>query len=209
MCPTEVDHSVVSGQDGSHSVHLIDVDCAALDILGLKRLARASNSAVQLQLHPTVGMFNALGLEGSQRVQQSPVPPDPLLTRDRSFLEVVVSNYHRVSSTPQDGDRCCEWTIHITLPGVQEIKSRVIEHVVFNLHPTFSPDTYTKQWPNLELVCLGGETFTVACTIHWNPVLGLQPTRLLHEAVSDEPAGQTLATIGVSPRRLHFLASAT
>jgi len=207
MRPTEVDHSVVFGQNGNRSVHWIDVDRAALDTLGLGTLANAPNGAVQLQLPSAVSMFNALGIDGgSQRVSPGPVPGDPLLSRDRFLLEVVVGNRHKVSSGLQDGDRCHEWTVYVTLPEVQASKSRIIEHVVYNLHPPFSQDTYTKHSPNLELICLGWENFRVTCTIHWNPLLGLQPTELLHEAVSDEPGGQTLATISVSPRRLHFLA---
>jgi len=82
----------------------------------------------------------------------------------------------------------------------------MVDHVIYNLHPTFSPNTYTKRSPNFELTCVGWGTFQVSCIVHWNPALGLQPSTVAHELVFEEFGGQTSATISVSPRRLQFFA---
>mmetsp|Transcript_39961 Transcript_39961/g.79043 ORF Transcript_39961/g.79043 Transcript_39961/m.79043 type:complete len:382 (-) Transcript_39961:182-1327(-) len=207
MRPVEVDHPLAFRQDGNRSVAWIEAGPAALDIVEPKRPARAPCSAAKLQLHERAGCFNALGLEVAQTTASGKAATRiPWLPRDTSPLEVVVGNLHQVSSMPQDLERYHEWTIYIALPEFKESISKMITHVVYNLNPTFSPDAYTKQSPNLELICLGSETCKVTCTIHWNPLLALQPTKLVHEAVSGEFGGQTSVTICVSPRRLHFVA---
>jgi len=71
MNPTEVDHPVMFRKDGNRSVFWIDANRAALDVLELDTLARAPRRVAHLQLHrgscPVAGVFNALGLEVSQR----------------------------------------------------------------------------------------------------------------------------------------------
>jgi len=215
--PTTVDHILVLEKSSNCTLRMIHVDRDALDTLELEVLKRVPSSVKQLQLREKgpgklrgvgPGTVNALGLETPRRKTVEPprfwVSPTMCKTQDGSLLEVVVGNLHRVLPWRHDGEPCHEWTMYVMLPGFQVSKPTMVKQVVYNLHPTFNPDTYTLQPPNFELTCTGSETFKVTCTIHWSPALGLQPTTLVHELIFEEGGGRTSATICVSPRRLQF-----
>jgi len=220
MRPTEVSHPVVFGKDPCVTKHRIYVDTVMFDIL---ELARAPNSAVPLQRRrprpfpiiadPTA--FAALGLDAPQQeAWENPrtqlplcvVPQNPLPPKDRYLLEVVVGNRNKMSSRTHDGHSCHEWTTYVIIPEFQASTSKMIEHVVYTLPADFIPNTFKRCVPNLEVTCVGWESFEITCSIHWNPVLGLQLTTLVHQLIDDELGGQTSVTVGVSSRRLHFCA---
>jgi transcription initiation factor IIF auxiliary subunit len=212
--PTNVDHHLMLEKSGNRSTHAIDVDRDALYTLELEVLKRVPSSITQLQLSKEgiaklsgvdPVFLNALGLDVSQRRAERPmcwVPPQTCTSKDVSLLEVVVGNRYRAVDVGEP----CIWTMYVMLPGFQLNKSTMIKQVIYNLHPAFSPDTYTLNSPNFDLTCVGWGTFKVTCTIHWHRSLGLQPTTLVHELVSDELGGRTSATISVSSRRMQFFA---
>jgi len=212
ICPTIVHHRLLLESIGNCTIRAIDVDRDALDTWKREVLKYAPSSITQLQLGqegPATlsgvdsAAFNALGLDvPQQRAVDRPV----CMTKGVSLLEVVVGNRHRATGCWDDGEPRHEWTMYVMLPGFQLSKSTMIKQVVYNLHPKFSPDTCTLNSPNFDLTCVGWATFKVTCIIHWNPLLGLQPTTLVHELVLDELGGQTSATISVSPRRMQFFA---
>jgi transcription initiation factor IIF auxiliary subunit len=211
--PTTVDHYLTLGEKGNGTLRTIDVDRDALDTLELKVLKRVPSSIKQQTKigpakPPNVGpvSLNALGLEFPLRKTSKQlvfwVPPQTCTTQDESLLEVAVANRHTALPWQDDVEPCHEWTMYVLLPGFQMLKSAMIKQVVYN----FGQDTYTLNAPNFELTCTGFAAFKVICTIYWNPTLGLQPTTLVHELVSNEIGGRTSATISVSPRRLQFFA---
>jgi len=213
ICPTTVDHYLTLGENDNGTLRTIDVDDDALDTLELKVLKRVPSSIKQQTKNgpaklPNVGpvALDALGLEPPQRKTSKQlvfwVPPQMCTTQDESLLEVAVANRHTALPWQDDVEPCHEWTMYVLLPGFQMLKSAIIKQVVYN----FGQDTYTLNAPNFELTCTGFAAFKVICTIYWNPTLGLQPTTLVHELVSNEIGGRTSATISVSPRRLQFFA---
>jgi len=213
ICPTTVDHYLTLGENDNGTLRMIDVDDDTLDTLELKVLKRVPSSIKQQTKNrpaklPNVGpvALDALGLEPPQRKTSKQlvfwVPPQTCTTQDESLLEVAVANRHTALPWQDDVEPCHEWTMYVLLPGFQMLKSAMIKQVVYN----FGQDTYTLNAPNFELTCTGFAAFKVICTIYWNPTLGLQPTTLVHELVSNEIGGRTSATISVSPRRLQFLA---
>jgi len=131
-------------------------------------------------------------------------PPKPVLPQDRYSLEVVVGNHYNGVSEQAVGDLFHEGTLYVMIPDFHASKWRMIEYVVYNLHLGCNPGIYTKHSPKLELTISSKEAFTVTCTIHWNPTLGLQPTVVGHDLVFAEVGGHTSTTVGVSPRRLQF-----
>jgi len=221
MRPTELAHPVVFGKDDGDTTHRVYINlakiktlesaCAQKHVAPLRTCCPAPSPAMVDNM-----MFNALGLEVSQGVTSGnlasqlalrTVPQTPWQNPSNNvyFLEVLVGNV-AVSSRSHDGDCCHAWTMYVMLPEFKSSISMMIEHVVYKLPAEFTPNTFTKRSPKLELSCLGGESFKLTCTIHWNPVLVLQPTTLVHELVIDELGGQTSVTVGVSPRRLRFCA---
>jgi hypothetical protein len=223
MLPMQVDHQLVSEQHGNKTIHLVEIDPVAMQALGLDVVQRAPNSIAHQrlvgQMGPYVGVdsraFCALALHAPRQEATSSsmvelpscfTPPKSLLPKDRYSLEVVVGNHYKGVSEQATGDLFHEGTLYVTLPEFQASKWRTIEYVVYNLHLGCSPGIYTKHSPELELTILSKETFTVTCTIHWNPTLGLQPTVVGHDLVFAEVGGHTSVTVGVSPRRLQFCA---
>jgi len=215
--PTHVDHSLVLAKNGNCTIYAVDVDRDALDGLELEVLRRLPSSLAQPQLGPEGDAklpgvdqmaLNALGLEVPQRraLEQavSWVPQKTCTTKDKGLLEVVVGNHHRAMDCWDDRVPCHEWTMYVMLPGLQVSKSAMIDKVIYKLHPKFCPDTHTLKSPNFDLTCVSCVPFEVTCTIQWNPMLGLQPTTLVHELVLEELGGRTSATVSVSPRRMHF-----
>ena len=213
ICPTTVDHYLTLGENDNGTLRTIDVDDDALDTLELKVLKRVPSSIKQQTKNgpaklPNVGpvALDALGLEPPQRKKSKQVvfwvPPQMCTTQDESLLEVAVANRHTALPWQDDVEPCHEWTMYVLLPGFQMLKAAIIKQVVYN----FGQDTYTLNAPNFELTCTGFAAFKVICTIYWNSTLGLQPTTLVHELVSNEIGGRTSATISVSPRRLQFFA---
>eukprot|EP00419_Tripos_fusus_P063430 CAMPEP_0172929526 /NCGR_PEP_ID=MMETSP1075-20121228/218527_1 /TAXON_ID=2916 /ORGANISM="Ceratium fusus, Strain PA161109" /LENGTH=444 /DNA_ID=CAMNT_0013790821 /DNA_START=72 /DNA_END=1406 /DNA_ORIENTATION=+ len=199
ICPTTVDHYLTLGENDNGTLRTIDVDDDTLDTLELKVLKRVPSSIKQQTKNgpaklPNVGpvSLNALGLELPQRKTSKQlvfwVPPQTCTTQDESLLEVAVANRHTALPWQDDVEPCHEWTMYVLLPGFQMLKSAMIKQVVYN----FGQDTYTLNAPNFELTCTGFAAFKVICTIYWNPTLGLQPTTLVHELVSNEIGGANL-----------------
>jgi hypothetical protein len=222
MPTMQVDHQLVFEQQGNQTTHLVEIDPVAMQTLELDALQNVPNGAAQQRLvrqGSVVGVdpraFSALGLEAPQRevtsnlaakLPSSFTPPRPLPSEDRCFLEVVVGNHHKGLFGQTLGDLFHEWTMYVMLPEFQVSKWKMIECVVYNLDPMCNPNVYTKRSPKLELTSSSKEPFSVTCTIHWNPVLGVQPTVVAYDLVFAEAGGRTSTTIGVSPRRLRFFA---
>jgi len=217
--PTNVDHCLVFKKNGNRTISAVDVDRDALDTLALEVLKCIPSSITQLQLDqegpaklPDVDTMalNALGLDVPQRrAVERPVswmPQKKCMTKGVCLLEVVVGNHHKPIRCWDRGEPCHLWTMYVMLPGFQVGKSTMIKQVIYNLHREVGPKTYTLKSPNFDLTCGGLVTFKVSCTIHWHPMLDLQPTTLVHELVFDELGGRTSATISVSPRRMQFFA---
>jgi len=216
--PTKVDHHLVFAPDGHRTVRAVVLDPVALDALELGALQHFPSSVTQLQLarRPSQanGMdtkaLNALGLDVPRKQAASTlplcsVPPDLGMSEQGSLFEVVVGNRYTALAEQVDGNPSHEWTMYVMLPGFQQAsKSRIIERLVYKLHPTFAPDTYTRRSPTYELTCCSWDAFKVACTIHWNPALGSQPTTVVHDLIFDGAGGRTSATVSFNSRRLQF-----
>jgi len=216
MPPMQVDHKLVFEPHGNQTTNLAEIDPVAMQTVGLDVVQRIPNSAPQQEpaigLHPRA--FGALALDVPQREAASnsraklpsKCTPQWLPPGDCHSFEVVVGNHHKCLSEEAVGDLLHEWTMYVMLPEFQKSKWRMIECVVYNLHPLCSPATYTKRSPKLELTSLSRESFSITCNIHWNPALGLQPTAVVHDLVFAEGGGHTSTTVGVSTRRLQFFA---
>jgi len=222
MSSTQVDHQLVFEQHGHQTIHTVEIDPAAMHMVELDAQKHIPNSTTQQQLvrlGPVVSedprAIIALGLEAPQREAASKStaylpskfpPPKPLPPGDRCFLEVVVGNHYKGVHGQTVDDPSFEWVMHVMLPEFQAITWRMIENVVYALHPTDSSDIHVKRSPNLQLKCLSKEAHSVICTIHWNPLLGLEPTVVAHDLVFAEVGGRTSTTVGVSARRLRCFA---
>eukprot|EP00419_Tripos_fusus_P063280 CAMPEP_0172927714 /NCGR_PEP_ID=MMETSP1075-20121228/217607_1 /TAXON_ID=2916 /ORGANISM="Ceratium fusus, Strain PA161109" /LENGTH=399 /DNA_ID=CAMNT_0013788983 /DNA_START=71 /DNA_END=1270 /DNA_ORIENTATION=+ len=222
MPSTQVDHQLVFEQHGQQTIHMVEIDPFAMQMVELDVQKHIPNSTTQQQLvrrGPIVGVdpraFSALGLEAPQQkaaskstayLPSSFTPPKPLPPKDRCFLEVVVGNQYKGVHEQTVGDLFFEWVVHVMLPEFQASKWRMIEYVVYSLHATGSSDIHVKRSPELELKCSSKEAHSVICTIHWNPSLGLEPTVVAHDLVFAEVGGRTSTTVGVSARRLHCFA---
>jgi hypothetical protein len=217
-----VDHELVFNQhDDNQTTALVEIDPIAMQTMELDAARTCPNDAVQQRLpqqKPIIGVgvstFCALGLDVSQRqatsnsmakLASSVMPAKPLPSNGKYFLEVVVGNHYRGLSEQVVGDLCDEWTMYVRLPEFQASKE-MIEYVVYNLHPACSPDSYIKRPPKLEFTKTSKETVSVNCTIHWNTLLGLQPTEVVHDLVCADIGGRTSTRVGVSARRLQFCA---
>jgi len=224
MLPSEVDHPLVFENGGNRTLSSIDVDRVSMAALQLEKVQSVANKGGELQLSKrktfrAVGLderaFSALGLEptkganvGNSAVTlQTFLKPSNLRPEgDRSLLEVVVGNRTKGLVQKDAAVMYHQWVMYVNLPHFQMSQSMMIDHVVYTWHPTEGKDTGIGRFPNFEVPCLGWETCEVSCTIHWTPLLGLQPKTVVHEPVFNGLGGRTSATIKVNARRLQCFA---
>eukprot|EP00419_Tripos_fusus_P036502 CAMPEP_0172783524 /NCGR_PEP_ID=MMETSP1074-20121228/204476_1 /TAXON_ID=2916 /ORGANISM="Ceratium fusus, Strain PA161109" /LENGTH=379 /DNA_ID=CAMNT_0013620515 /DNA_START=237 /DNA_END=1377 /DNA_ORIENTATION=- len=206
-CPNDAvqHHELVFKQpDGNQTTAFVEIDPIAMQTMELDAARSCPNNVVQqhlLRQKPNIGVsvstICALGLDVSRgqatsnsmaKLASSVMPAKPLPSNGKHFCEVVVGNHHKGLSEHAVGDLCHEWTMYVMLPEFQASKE-MIEYVVYNVHPACSPDRYIKRPPKLELTKSSKETFSVNCTIHWNTLLGLQPTVVVHDLVFADIGG--------------------
>jgi transcription initiation factor IIF auxiliary subunit len=121
--------------------------------------------------------------------------PSPRVTPDGwEQLEVVVGN--RAEPIPGDINRC-KWTLYVMLPGRRSQISQLIDHVDYELHPTFNPRTVSCHAPRFELSRIGWGTFPITCTIHWKAALRVHPSVLTHELTFNEGGAMTASVLAV------------
>jgi len=134
--------------------------------------------------------------------------PQETLDRRRSqmprTLEVVVINLYE--DVPQKIKNCNKWIMLVALRGMaNQHASTLIEKVVYELHPTFSPSTITAYPPYFSLCRFGWGTFTVRCQIHWNSQLKMPPMVVDHHLVFESDGGRTTQTVDLDPQAFDAL----
>lgn len=114
-------------------------------------------------------------------------------------LEIIVGNlYEEVSSREHNTNK---WTMYVTLSGAAgELTAKLIEKVVYELHPTFRPSRVAAKPPNFSICRYGWGTFTVECQIHWVSWLDMPPTLVDHYLEFDGNGGRTVSSVEVNPR---------
>eukprot|EP00930_Biecheleria_cincta_P042830 TRINITY_DN29470_c0_g1_i1.p1 TRINITY_DN29470_c0_g1~~TRINITY_DN29470_c0_g1_i1.p1 ORF type:complete len:309 (+),score=26.77 TRINITY_DN29470_c0_g1_i1:94-927(+) len=119
-------------------------------------------------------------------------------------LEIIVGNlYEEVSRRDRNTNK---WTMYVTLTGAAgQHTAKLIEKVVYQLHPTFRPSTVTAEPPNFSICRYGWGTFTVECCIHWVSWLGMAPTQVSHYLEFDGNGGRTLSSVEMNPSMLEQL----
>jgi len=111
------------------------------------------------------------------------------------MLKVVVSNL--CEGVPDDGNTSSKWSLWVTLTGIEALRtSKLIEKVVYEFHPAFEQSVTTYP-PFFSLNRHGGSAFTVRCQIHWNPILGMFPTKMDHRLVFEKEGGRTMHSVEV------------
>lgn len=137
------------------------------------------------------------------------LPTAPSSARSRSpegglseLIELVVGNTCEVTALDDERGNRYKWTMYVMLPRLQRSSARMIDRVVYELHPTFQPNAHTRRPPRFELTCTGWGTFPVKCTVHWHRDLRLQPTHVVHDLVFEVDGGRTASTVGINPRHL-------
>lgn len=120
-------------------------------------------------------------------------------------LEIIVGNlYEEVTSRDRNTNK---WTMYVTLAGAAgEHTAKLIEKVVYELHPTFRPSMVTATPPNFSICRYGWGTFTVECQIHWVSWLAMPPTLVDHDLEFEGNGGRTASSVEVNPcvvERLH------
>jgi len=68
------------------------------------------------------------------------------------------------------GHNCHEWTIILRQPqdqAAQHDLAELVDHVVYDLHPTFCPSQVQVAKPPFTLTRIGWGVFDVGVTVHW------------------------------------------
>merc|ERR1712008_102522 len=85
-----------------------------------------------------------------------------------------------------------KWTLWVALRGfANEHIAKLIEKVVYELHPTFQQRFVTAYPPFFSLRRRGWTAFTVRCRIHWNAMLGMPTMQVDHQLVFEQQGNQT------------------
>eukprot|EP00931_Biecheleriopsis_adriatica_P079493 TRINITY_DN52909_c0_g1_i1.p1 TRINITY_DN52909_c0_g1~~TRINITY_DN52909_c0_g1_i1.p1 ORF type:complete len:247 (+),score=24.25 TRINITY_DN52909_c0_g1_i1:92-832(+) len=135
--------------------------------------------------------------------------------RQVRHVRIRVGNHWAEVPSRVSSNNTNRWTMYVKTEG--GLSSRLIDKVVYKLHPTFKPSEVTVRTPEFELTRLGWGYFTVECQIHWKSSLGMPPTEVDHELVFQEGGGYTetsatfevLAVSGNSPAAPRRNASST
>lgn len=88
--------------------------------------------------------------------------------------------------------------MYVALRGAQSnLAAVLIDKVMYELHPTFRPDTVTALPPTFGIHRYGWGTFTVGCIIHWKPCLHLPPTQVNHYLIFEREGGRSTTTVEI------------
>jgi len=122
------------------------------------------------------------------------ITPAPVVLPD--YLEVVQSHF-LVDRSRSGGPNCHRWAVRLG-PTAQD----VVEEVVWELHPTFSPSQVTTSEYPFSLSRIGWGYFEIVAHIRLNAALGGRVVRVAHmlsfETIGD-PAGETRVALDDTP----------
>lgn len=199
--PTRVEHCLSFQDGGGRTMCQQEIDPSALNSAGINLRSDDGSAVLEVASHPQ-----------PDESAEPPRPADEPVPRPlrgpytgwaaplRSLpLEVIVGNTCEAA-----GDRF-RWKMYVMLPQLQRFSTRMIDRVVYKLHPSFDPDMRERRSPDFTLTMLGWGTFTVGCTIHWHRQLQLAPTVAEHELCFEGDGGRTLLSLAVSAQGLAAL----
>ena len=95
---------------------------------------------------------------------------------------IEVGNEH--AAVPADrGNNAHQWTMFVKLPdGRDDARdlAELVDHVTYDLHPTFSPAQVRVTEAPFRVTRLGWGTFSVGVTVQWKKHVGHAPLRCKH-----------------------------
>lgn len=142
------------------------------------------------------------------------IPEEQVTRRAREAfdrLEFVIGNlYEEVPGRPARSNSTLrntnKWTMYVTLCGdASQHTSKLIEKIVYSLHPTFKPSSVTAYGPTFSISRLGWGTFPVECEIHWNPSLRVPPTIIDHWLEFEAGGARTSGSVDITPTAAAFI----
>lgn len=99
-------------------------------------------------------------------------------------LRISYGNTHELVSEPRQSRSMLQYkNTHrwCTFVELDKEKSHLIDQVVFELHPTFNPNTVTITKPPFQISRLGWGMFEITIIIHWNKnFIDAEPLKLQH-----------------------------
>eukprot|EP01012_Entosiphon_sulcatum_P035464 TRINITY_DN45010_c0_g1_i1.p1 TRINITY_DN45010_c0_g1~~TRINITY_DN45010_c0_g1_i1.p1 ORF type:complete len:489 (+),score=71.52 TRINITY_DN45010_c0_g1_i1:21-1487(+) len=105
---------------------------------------------------------------------------------------LLIGNLHRTVQSEDSNTH--EWTMFVRSEDNKPL-SGLVDHVEFQLHPTFRPNKVTVTEEPYELQRLGWGTFEIGVVVHWRDTVSRAPSRFVHalsfsapETASTHPA---------------------
>jgi hypothetical protein len=132
-------------------------------------IAQDFKPKIDLKLQEDIQAFNKKGLpQGKEYIKKLRDKPE------KSFkLKVIYGNNHT-------GHNSHHWCAYVRLADKNENINKYISKVTFELHPTFTNPKRERTKAPFQASCIGWGTFTIPITIEWNPVLGMNNTKVEH-----------------------------